>query len=378
MSRDPGKGYIRAMSDLPVHQLVALWAFAAGIAFGAIAQRTNFCTMGALSDILFLENYNRMRAWLLAMAVAIAGSQLLHAAGLVDLGKSIYLAPSLGWLGAVAGGLLFGFGMTIAGGCGSRTLVRLGAGNLKSLVVFLVLAIFAYMTLRGLTGALRVATIETAAIDLKRMGLATQGLPEIAAKSGLPESTARAALAALAVACLGWFCFKDAGFRASRRDVAAGIGIGLLVVAGWAITGLIGDDDFDPTPLASFTFVAPIGDTLIYAMTWTGTKIGFGVAGVLGVVCGAFGAAKASGEFRVESFTDKGDLLRHLSGAALMGAGGVTALGCTIGQGITGVSTLAAGSVIAVLAILAGGVLGLRYLEEGSLAGAFKAVFART
>ena len=377
LSRNPGKSYIRAMSDLPVHQLVALWAFAAGIAFGAIAQRTNFCTMGALSDILFLENYNRMRAWLLAMAVAIAGSQMLDAAGLVDLGKSIYLAPNLGWLGGIAGGLMFGFGMTLAGGCGSRTLVRLGAGNLKSLIVFIVLGLFAYMTLRGLTGALRVATVETASIDLKRAGLATQGLPEIAGKLGIALATARTAIAGIAVAALGWYCFKDAAFRASPRDVVAGIGIGLLVVAGWAITGIVGNDDFEPAQLASFTFVAPIGDALVYAITWSGAKINFGIAGVLGVVVGAFLAARASGEFRVESFNDKGDLLRHLSGAALMGAGGVTALGCTIGQGITGLSTLAAGSVIAILAILAGGVLGLRYLEEGTLSGALKAVFAR-
>lgn len=365
------------MIELPVHQTVALWGFAAGLAFGAVAQRTNFCTMGALSDIVFLGSHNRMRAWLLAIAVAIAGSQTLHAAGLVDLGKSIYLTPTFGWLGAVVGGLMFGFGMTLAGGCGNRTLVRLGAGNLKSLVVFLVLGLFAYMTLRGLTAALRVAVIEPAAIDLRRTGLATQGLPDLAVLVGLPAGGARAAIASAAFAGLLHYCFKDAGFRASTRDIVAGIVVGLVVTAGWAITGIVGNDDFEPAQLASFTFVAPIGDTLVYAMTWTGSKIGFGIASVLGVVCGAFVAAKASGEFRVEGFGETGDLLRHLAGAALMGTGGVTALGCTIGQGITGVSTLAAGSVLALGAILLGGLIGLRYLEEGSLGGALKALAAR-
>ncbi len=365
------------MQELAIHQTVALWAFAAGIVFGAVAQRTNFCTMGALSDIVFLGSYNRMRAWLLAIAVAIAGSQTLQAAGLVDLGKSIYLAPTLGWLGAIVGGLMFGFGMTLAGGCGNRTLVRLGAGNLKSLFVFLILGLFAYMTLRGLTGALRVAAIEPFASDLRKLGMATQGLPEFAAKAGIAPGLARAALAAAAVLALAFYCFKDAAFRASPRDIAAGIVVGLLVTAGWAITGIVGDDDFEPTQVASFTFVAPIGEALVYAMTWTGSKIGFGIAAVLGVIVGAFGAAKASDEFRVESFTDANDMLRHLAGAALMGTGGVMALGCTIGQGITGMSTLAAGSLIALVSILAGGLFGLRYLEEGTLAGALKALVAR-
>jgi len=363
------------MPDLPVHQLVALFAFAAGLVFGAAAQRTNFCTMGALSDIAFLGSWNRMRAWLLAIAVAIAGSQMLHLAGAVDLGRSIYLAPNLGWLGAIVGGLMFGFGMTLAGGCGNRTLVRLGAGNLKSLVVFLVLGLFAYMTLRGLTAALRIAAIEPAALDLKRLGLASQGLPDLATAAGLPAS--RAILAAAAVLALLGFCLRDAAFRASTRDIVGGTVVGLVVVAGWWITGVLGADDFDPVPLVSFTFVAPVGETLVYAMTWTGAKISFGIASVLGVVAGAFLAARASGEFRVESFADARDFLRHLAGAALMGTGGVTALGCTIGQGITGLSTLAVGSVIAMAAILAGGVLGLRYLEEGSLGGALRGLFAR-
>jgi len=377
LSIDPGKRYIRAMNELPIHLTVALCGYVAGLAFGAVAQRTNFCTMGALSDIVFLGSYNRMRAWLLAIAVAIAGSQALHAAGLVDLGKSIYLAPTFGWLGAVIGGLMFGFGMTLAGGCGSRTLVRLGAGNLKSLVVFMVLGFFAYMTLRGLTGALRVAVVEPAAVDLRRIGLASQGLPEFAAMLGLPPALARGIAAGATVAGLIFYCFKDAAFRASTRNVVAGAAIGLLVVAGWAITGIVGNDDFEPTQLASFTFVAPVGESLVYAMTWTGAKIGFGIAAVLGVVSGAFVAAKASGEFRIEGFSEKGDFLRHLAGAALMGTGGVTALGCTIGQGITGVSTLAAGSVLALGAILLGGLVGLRYLEEGSLGGALKAVASR-
>jgi hypothetical protein len=143
------------------------------------------------------------------------------------------------------------------------------------------------------------------------------------------------------------------------------------------ITGIVGADDFNPVPLASFTFVAPIGEGLMYLMVFTGATINFGIAAVGGVVLGAFLMAVATRSFRIESFADRNDMLRHLAGGALMGTGGVLALGCTIGQGITGLSTLAFGSVLAILSIAAGGVYGLKYLEEGSLGGAFRAILAR-
>jgi uncharacterized protein len=366
------------MTDLPVHQIVALWGFGLGIAFGALAHRTNFCTMGAISDIAFLGDFRRFRAWLLAIAVAVAGTQTLGAFGLVDLGKTIYATPNFGWLGAILGGLMFGFGMTLAGGCGSKTLVRLGAGNLKSLLVVLVLGIFAYMTLRGLIASGRIAAIEPTNVDLKTLGAQTQLLPTlIAAATGVETGIAQRVASALVVAFLAWVCFKDANFRKSPRNIAAGIGVGLLTVAGWYATGVAGDDDFEPTALASFTFVAPIGDTLVYLMTWTGAKIGFGVAGVLGVMLGAFVAATASREFRIESFVGTGDMLRHLAGAALMGTGGVLALGCTIGQGVTGLSTLALGSLLAFASIVCGGLFGMKYLEHGAFVPALKALAAR-
>jgi uncharacterized protein len=366
------------MSEIPVTTLVSTLGLAAGIVFGATAQRTNFCTMGAVSDMINLQDQRRFRAWLLAIAVAIAGSQALHLAGVIDLGKSIYLTPNLGWLGAVLGGLMFGFGMTLTGGCGNRALVRLGSGNLKSLVVVFVIGLFAYMTLRGLLAVPRTSLIEVTNIDLARAGLRTQGLPDmLSAVTGVSTAALRLALAGLAVLALLAYCFKDARFRRSPPDMIGGTVIGLLIPAAWVITGVIGNDDFSPTPLASFTFVAPIGDSLMYLMAFTGATINFGIASVAGVVAGSFVAALASNTFRIESFTTANDFLRHLCGAALMGTGGVMALGCTVGQGITGMSTLAAGSVLALLSILAGGVYGLKYLEEGTFAGALRAILAR-
>ncbi|RAU20578.1 YeeE/YedE family protein [Paramagnetospirillum kuznetsovii] len=365
------------MSELPVTTIVGAGAFVAGTLFGWTAQKTNFCTMGAISDIVFMGDWRRFRAWMLAVAVALAGTQILHLTGTINIGKSIYLTPNFGWAGAILGGLMFGFGMTMGGGCGNKTLVRIGGGNLKSVVVFLVLGFFSYMTLRGLIALGRIQ-LEASNINLADLGFATQGLPDIVAKlTGLSAQTARVALTAVIGGGLAAWCFKDSEFRGSSHDVVGGLVIGLMVVAGWAVSGVLGADEFDPAPLSSFTFVAPIGGALQYLMSFTGATIDFGVAAVGGVIFGAFLAAKASGKFQWESFAGTDDMLRHLVGAALMGTGGVLALGCTVGQGITGMSTLALSAPIALAAIVFGGVVGMKYLEEGTLSGAVKAALGR-
>lgn len=366
------------MGELPTIVIVATGGFLVGLVFGATAQRTNFCTMGAISDLVLMGDARRFRAWTLAIAVATIATQALHFSGAIDINKSIYLTPNLGWVGAIVGGAMFGFGMTLAGGCGSKTLVRLGAGNLKSLVVAIVLGIVAYMTLRGLLALLRTQIEGTANVDLKAYGLDNQNIGEIAgALFGVSSDAARAVAAIVAAAAFLIYCFKDADFRRSAANVIGGLVIGLMVPAGWIVTGILGADEFDPVPLASITFVAPVADSLQYLMTFTGSTINFGIAVVGGVIVGSFLMAVTTGTFRIESFVDSGDMLRHLSGAALMGAGGVLALGCTIGQGITGMSTLALGSVLAWLSIVGGGYLGMKYLEEGSFSGAVRAVFAR-
>jgi hypothetical protein len=220
--------------------------------------------------------------------------------------------------------------------------------------------------------------IETTNIDLAARGLTNQNLGEMAgAAIGLPASMARAVVAAALALLFLVICFKDAGFRRSTADIVGGVVIGLCAVAGWFVTGVLAVDEFNPVQLASITFVAPAGESLQYLMTFTGSSINFGIAVVGGVIVGGFLMAVATGTFRVESFIDRQDLTRHLGGAMLMGSGGVLALGCTIGQGISGMSTLALGSMIAWLSILGGGYLGLKYLEEGSFGGAIRAVFAR-
>jgi len=366
------------MEDLPVGVVVASLGFALGIVFGGTVQKTNFCTMGALSDIAFMGNWNRFRAWMLAIGVAILGSQYLYQTEVLDLSKAIYLTPSFGWFGAILGGLMFGFGMTLGGGCANKTLVRLGAGSLKSLVTFLFLGIFAYMTLRGLIGLARVQMEAVTMVDLTASGLKTQGIPEmLASLFSMPLEAVSMVVSVVIGGGLVVFAFKNAEFRSSTHNMAAGIIIGLLVIAAWYVTGVIGNDDFDPVQLASFTFVAPSGDSLQYLMTFSGATINFGIAVIGGVIVGSFLMAVASKQFRIEGFSDSADMMRHISGGTLMGVGGVLALGCTVGQGITGMSTLAIGSLLALLSIVTGAVFGLKYLEEESFGGALKLMLGR-
>ena len=347
------------MIDLEPATLIGASAFALGAVFGAISQLTGFCTMGALSDVVFMDDWRRLRAWMLALAVALAGTQGLYGAGWIDLGRSVYLGAPQSWGGAVLGGGMFGLGMTLAGGCGAKTLVRLGGGNLKSLVVVLVMGLFAMMALKGLLAPLR---------------LGLERLTAVAAAGSPGPPALRAVLVALIGGGLAWWSLKDRAFRRSKPDLLSGLVIGALIPAGWAASGILGNDPFDPAPLTSFSFAAPIGGALSYLMTWTGATLSFGVAAVAGTIAGAFAAAALRHELRLEGFTGIPDLLRHLAGAALMGSGGVLALGCTIGQGLTGVSTLSPVSLLALPAIVAGGLLGLKRLEEGSFAAALKAL----
>ena len=356
---------LEGMDGLSVKIVVGLAAFFVGMVFGAIVHRTHFCTMGAIADAVLFGDGRRLRAWLLAMAIALIGTQAFEIFDLIKLHSTFYRTSDILWLGAILGGLSFGFGMTLTGGCVSRNLVRLGAGNLKSLIVLLVLGISAYMTMNGLLALPRLQ-IE----GIGKIATEDQGLAPLLGVDAPLTFVAAATLAAVIIA----FCLRDPKFRASKKDVTAGLFIGGLIPVGWLITGLLGADDFDPEPLASFSFVAPIARSLVYLMTYPAAPISFGIAAVGGVLSGAFLASRFDGTSRIEGFSGIDDLVRHLIGAVFMGVGGVLGLGCTIGQGVTGVSTMAIGSILTTLFIMAGGVLGVRYLESGSLKGALTSI----
>jgi uncharacterized membrane protein YedE/YeeE len=348
-----------------------------GIAFvvGAVAQRTNFCTMGAVSDIVNMGSWGRMRMWLLAMAVAIAGAAALHLTGQVDLSKSIYPRPNLAWLSFLVGGFVFGVGMTLGSGCGNKTLVRIGGGSLKSVVVLAFLAISAYMTMKGLFGIWRVTWLDPVSIDLGARGLAGQDLPTLAAAAfGIERKAAHIAVAGLAAAALLAFVFKDRDFRTDFDHVLGGLVIGAAVVAGWYVTGHIGYGENPETletaylgtnsrTLESLSFIAPAAYLLEILLLWSDKSLAFTftIALALGVVAGSAAYSLATRTFRWEGFASAEDTANHVAGGVLMGFGGVLSLGCTIGQGITGVSTLAVGSVLTLAAIVAGSWATMKY-----------------
>jgi uncharacterized membrane protein YedE/YeeE len=356
--------------EFTIHHQVLLIALGLGFVLGAVANKTNFCTMGAVSDWVNMGDTGRLRAWLLAGAVALLGVVILEASGKATLGSMTfppYRTANFAWLRYLLGGLLFGIGMTLASGCGNKTLVRIGGGNLKSLVVLVIAAACAYAMLwtdfyNDVFGKLVGATT----VDLAAHGFKSQTLGDL---TGIGNTIA-GIIVAVGVFV---FAFASSEFRTNRDNVIAGIVIGLVVIAGWYVTGSsMGAawkefaDFADVKPLRvetqSFTFISPMGDAARYVMNpGDFSLVNFGIAAMVGVIVGSLAWALISRGFRIEWFVDGKDFFNHAIGAVLMGIGGVLSMGCTVGQGITGVSTLAAGSLLTLAAIIAGAAATMKY-----------------
>jgi uncharacterized membrane protein YedE/YeeE len=335
--------------------LAVLAGLVIGLVYGAVGLLSGFCMMSALRGWWTEGDGRLVRTYALAIGVAIVATQCLAMEGVVDLGKSIYLQASFSAPLMFLGGALFGYGQVLSNGCGSRALVLLGRGNLRSFVVIIVLGIVAEMTLKGLIAPLRIALLQ-----MSQTTVAATSLPSVLSSGGLHGAPARLLPAILLGGALAVFAFAHPSFRRAPGQIAAGIVVGLLVAAGWFATGYLGNDDFNPVAVTSLTFIAPIADTMQYAMLSTGLTANFGIATVAGVFAGSLVTALVTGRFHLESFNSPRHMLRSASGAALMGAGGVMAFGCSVGQGLTGVSSLALTSFVAVAGILAGTALGLR------------------
>jgi uncharacterized protein len=335
--------------------IVVLAGLVIGLVYGAVGLLSGFCMMSSLRGWWGEGDSRLVRTYALAMGVAIASSQLLAARGFVDLGKSIYLQPTFSAPLMFFGGALFGYGMVLSNGCGSRALVLLGRGNLRSFVVVIVLGIVAEMTLKGLIAPARIAMVQ-----VSQTTAVANSLPALLSGLGLSGISARMLAASVTSAALVIFAFAHAPFRRSPGQIAAGLVVGVLIAAGWYATGYLGADDFNPTPVTSLTFIAPIADALQYVMLSTGLPLNFGIATVGGVFAGSLVTALVTKRFHLEGFQSPRHMLRSAFGAALMGTGGVVAFGCSIGQGLTGLSTLALASFVAVAGILLGTAAGLR------------------
>ncbi|MDP4024686.1 YeeE/YedE family protein [Methylobacterium sp. NEAU 140] len=340
---------------VPAHLIRAALGLVLGALLGMVARRGRFCTLGAIEDAVYARDTRRARAWLLATGIAVLGTQLLETGDGLDLARSIYTGPRLDWGALILGGTMFGLGMALVGTCSFGALLRLGGGDLRALLVLLVLGLSAYMAISGITALARVTLTQSLSLDL--------GAQRLGALLGL-DRNGRIAVSLVAGAILCIVALTGREFRQSRRLLVGAVVIGCVIVAGWWTNGSAGFDAFETRAVGSFSFARPVGDTLLYAMLASGTTIDFGVASVFGVLLGSFAAARRAGEFHWEAPDDAREVKRHLLGAFLMGTGGVTALGCTIGQGLSGLSTLSVGSMLALGSILVGARAGLYHLVD--------------
>ena len=384
--------------EFTIHHQVLLSVFVVALIMGAVVNKTNFCTMGAVSDWVNMGDTGRLRAWLWAIAIAIIGVLVLEGSGVLQLNSETfppYRTGSFAWLRYLLGGFAFGIGMTLASGCGNKTLVRFGAGNLKSLVVLIIAAIAAYFMLwTDFFSTAFMSWISPTIIELQAHGIPNQSLQAII---GAPFDAADSAvlhwvIGAALVLGLFYLVFKSKDFRGSFDNILGGSVVGLAVLLGWYITGgPMGQAwaewaDFAsevPSRVAtqSYTFISPMGDGVRYLMQPTKLSlVNFGITAMLGVILGSFIWSLVARSFRIEWFVNLKDFANHAIGGVLMGIGGILAMGCTVGQAITGVSTLALGSMLTFGAIVFGSALTMKVqyhaLDDLGLMAALRAALS--
>ncbi len=357
------------MEELAPGTIASIGGLAAGIGLGFAARWGSFCTLGAIEDAIFGGNLNRLRMWALAIAVATFGTYLLDQFAWIDISTSFYVARPTTIIATAVGGLIFGLGMSLVGTCGFGCLARIGGGDLKSVVTFLVMGISAYATLSGAFAYFRVGLFPAEQLPENPAGFAHYAATNLA---GSPHYWAYG-FAALVIFLL----LLSKSFRTSYKKLAAGTLIGLMVVLGWITTGVLAADEFDPYRLESLTFAAPLGESIMYIMTMTGSTLKFGIGATFGAIIGASITSIAQGYFRWEACDDARELRRQMMGGVLMGFGSVTALGCTIGQGVSAFSTLAYSAPIALIGIFCGAWIGLHFLVHGSISEAIQHLLAR-
>lgn len=344
------------MDTLTPGVLAALVGLSAGVVLGLAARLGEFCTLGALESAAYGADQRRLRLWGVVLGTAIIGTFLAEAAGLAAPTETFYHTIAWNPVASVVGGLVFGYGMAMAGNCGFGALVRFGGGDLRSLVVVVVIGIFAFVTLSGPLAPVRTALFP------QHDATGTQGIAHwLGERSGLSPIVFATAIAAAAIA----WALSHAPLRQNRNMLIWGVAAGLAVVWCFVGTTWLWHESFGATGVEGPSFTAPLGRTIIFFMTSTAGGISFSVGMVAGVLAGAFAGSTLRGLFRWEACEDPRELGRQVSGAALMGIGGTLALGCSIGQGVSAMATLAVSAPVTLAAIVAGGLFGLRQLIGG-------------
>lgn len=357
-----------SINPASIARSVVLGGLVLGLLLGIVSQISRFCVRGAVADWVLLRNGERFAGWMLAVGVGAVGLAALASAGWVDAPRTLAWSPRLAWASCLVGGLLFGYGMILSGGCPQRSLVKAGSGSLRSVLVLMVVALASAMTLRGVLAPVRASLLDTWAVQLA----GPQDLGRLAASAvSASAGGLRWALAALLLAATLVLAWRHRG--ALREVWLGGAGVGLLLIAAVFLTGRIGFVAEHPETLEAawlgtqtnrpegLNFTAPLANALDLLLLWTdkSTVPTFGVMLVLGVLLGSYASAKLRGEFRLEGFASPREFGEHALGGLLMGFGGVTALGCSIGNGVTGLAWLSAGSVLAVAGIVLGARLAL-------------------
>lgn len=349
-----------------------------GLLLGAVAQASRFCVRGGIADRVTTGSPARLMSWLLAVGVGAVLLQGMAAAGVFDATRTLAWAERLPWFSCLAGGLLFGIGMMVAPGCPQRCLVKAGAGDLRAAATLLVIAVVGIFTLRGVLAGVRVTGFDSLSVSLGRpqdLGSLLGGF------AGVSAATARAAVTAIVVAAIGALAWRHRA-RIDRLSWIGGIGVALVLAGAFWLTGRIGFVAEHPDTLEAawlgtqakrpegLSFVAPLSNTLDLLMLWTdkNTVLTFGVVLALATILGSHLSARVRGEWKVESFRSPQDLGAAVLGGSLMGFGGVTALGCSVGNGVTGLALLSTGSVLAVIGMVAGALLVLKYQARSDAA----------
>lgn len=356
------------MGEIDPIVLLPLLGIAAGVLLGFVARVNRFCTLSSLERYWYVGDSSGLRTWALAALSALIATQILAGAGLADIQASFYLDTAFPWTGAILGGLMFGVGMALVGTCGFGAVIRLGGGSLRALVVLTVIGLAALATQRGLLGQVRILIVDNLALDLSFAG--DQSIGSIL--SALTGLDMRLPVIVLVAATGLIWVFKAPDYRKQGAQILTGLLIGLAIAFGWWATTFISEQAFAPVQIEAGSFVVPVGDTILQVITYTGTLPDYGVGLIFGTLIGAVAGALWKKDIRWEACDDARELGRHILGATLMGVGGVFAMGCTVGQGITAFSSLAISAPVVMVSMALGARLGLAWLVEGSFMAAFQ------
>lgn len=338
----------------------ALFGLLGGLALGVAARVGRFCTLGAIEDYLYASDDRRLRMWGVAIGVAIIFTHIAMDAGVFDAAGSAYLDRVWNPIATIIGGLLFGYGMAMSGNCGYGALARLGGGDIRSLLIVIVMGLSAYFVMSGPLAQTRVWLF-----PVETESAVPQGFSELLVSVyGFSHTVTGLLFGGLILL----IALANARMVRSPAFIFWGAVVGLAIFSGWLGTYWISEVGFADEPIETHSFAAPIGDTIFYSMTASGNALSFSVGSVFGVVIGAFLSSLSKGHFRWEACEDPRELGRQIFGAALMGIGAILAIGCSIGQGISAFSVLAYSAPMTFIAIFLGAKIGLRRMIEGSYA----------